>query len=81
MFMVNEAEAAAIRAVYERGGELSATAELCRLFPGLTGTLRARECARIIAGWLPAGELASVRERLASQQKRGTKSKAVKLSQ
>jgi hypothetical protein len=53
MFVVSETEAAAIRAAYERGGELSATAELCRLFPGLTDKIRARESARTIAGWKP----------------------------
>jgi hypothetical protein len=35
MFVVSEWDAAAIRAAYERGGELSAAIELRRLFPGL----------------------------------------------
>jgi hypothetical protein len=33
MFMITEADAAAIRAVYEQEGELSAAIELRRLFP------------------------------------------------
>ena len=35
MFMVIDADAAAIRAVFHQRGELSATVELRRLFPGL----------------------------------------------
>jgi hypothetical protein len=53
MFVVSEAEAAAIRAVYEQRGELSAAIELRRLFPGITDNAQARECARTIAGWQP----------------------------
>jgi hypothetical protein len=53
MFCVSEAEAAAIRAAYEQGGELSAAIELRRLFPGITDNAKARECARTIAGWSP----------------------------
>ena len=53
MFTVTEAEAAAIRAAFDRGGELSAAVELRRLFPGVTDNAQARECARIIAGWKP----------------------------
>jgi hypothetical protein len=53
MFVVSEAEAAAIRAVFEQQGELSAAVELRRLFPGITDTVQARECARTIAGWKP----------------------------
>jgi hypothetical protein len=40
MFVVTEADAAAIRAAFERGGELSAEVEL-------------RRCARTIAGRKP----------------------------
>jgi hypothetical protein len=56
MFVVTEAEAAAIRAVYEQCGEFSAAVELRRLFPGVLDNAEARECARAIAGWklLPA---------------------------
>ena len=53
MFVVSEAEAAAIRNAFDRGGELSAAVELRRLFPGVTDNAQARECARIIAGWTP----------------------------
>jgi hypothetical protein len=53
MFCVSETEAAAIRVAYEQGGELSAAVELRRLFPGITDNAKARECARIIAGWIP----------------------------
>ena len=53
MFVVTEAEAAAIRAVYEQRGELSAAVELRRLVPGITDTAQARACARTIAGWKP----------------------------
>ena len=53
MFMVSEADAAAIRSVYEAEGELSAAIELRRRFPGIIDNARARECARSIAGWTP----------------------------
>jgi hypothetical protein len=53
MFVVTEAEAAAIRAAYDRGGDLSAAIELRRLFPGITDAAQARECARAIAAWKP----------------------------
>jgi hypothetical protein len=45
MFCVSEAEAAAIRAIFHERGELSAAVELRRLFPGITDTAQARECA------------------------------------
>jgi hypothetical protein len=56
MFAVTEDQAAAIRTAFEQRGELSATIELRRLFPGIKNTEQARECVRIIAGWkeLPA---------------------------
>jgi hypothetical protein len=53
MFVVTEAEAAAIRAAFEQRGELAAAVELRRLFPGVTDNVQARECARTIAGWEP----------------------------
>ena len=53
MFVVTDAEAAAIRAVFEQQGELSAAIELRRLFPGVTDNAQARACARTIAGWKP----------------------------
>jgi hypothetical protein len=51
MFVVTEADAAAIRAVFNQEGELSAAIELRRRFPGITDNAKARECARSIAGW------------------------------
>src|SRR5208283_3077507 len=56
MFVVTEADAAAIRAIFDQEGELSAAIELRRRFPGITDNAKARACARTIAGWtsLPA---------------------------
>jgi hypothetical protein len=51
MFLVTEADATAIRAVYERDGELSAAIELRRRFPGITDNAKARTFVRSIAGW------------------------------
>jgi hypothetical protein len=53
MFVVTEADAAAIRTAYEQEGELSAAIEVRRLFPGITDSAEARACARTIAGWKP----------------------------
>jgi hypothetical protein len=53
MFVVSEAEAAAIRAVYEQRGEFAAAIELCRRFLGIADNAQARECARTIASWKP----------------------------
>ena len=53
MFMVTEAESAAIRTAFEQGGELSAAIEVRRLFPGITDNAQARACAHTIAGWTP----------------------------
>jgi hypothetical protein len=53
MFVVSEAEAVAICAVFEQHGELSAAVELRRLFPAITDNAQARECARTIADWKP----------------------------
>ena len=53
MFAISEAQAVAIRAVYEQRGELSAVDELRRLFPGVTDNRQSRECVRMIAGWKP----------------------------
>jgi len=53
MFVVTEADAAAIRAVYEQCGEFAVAVELRRLFPGVTDNAQARECARTIASWKP----------------------------
>jgi hypothetical protein len=57
MFVVSEAEAAAIRASFEQGGEFSAAIELRRLFPGITDNARARECAMTILSWGPRPDL------------------------
>lgn len=53
MFLVTEADADAIRAVFEQEGELSAAIELRRRFPGVTDNAKARAYARSIAGWKP----------------------------
>ena len=45
MFAITEAEAAAIRTVFEERDELSAVVEL-RRFPGVTDNVQARECVR-----------------------------------
>jgi hypothetical protein len=45
-FIVSEAEAAAIRAVFHEQGEFSAAVELRRLFPGITNIAQARAHAR-----------------------------------
>jgi hypothetical protein len=57
MFVVSEAEAAAIRAAFDQGGEFSAAVELRRLFPGVLDNRAARDWARTIAGWRPLGTL------------------------
>jgi hypothetical protein len=53
MFIVTEADAAAIRAVFGQDGELSAAIELRRRFPGITDNAKARAHARGITGWTP----------------------------
>jgi hypothetical protein len=55
MFLVTEAEAAAIYEIFEREGELSAAIELRRRFPGLRDNAQARAQARTIAGWKRPG--------------------------
>src|ERR1700735_757055 len=51
MFVVIEAEAAAIHAAHHQGGEFAAAVELRRLSPGIRDNARARACAPTIAGW------------------------------
>jgi hypothetical protein len=63
MFVVSEAEVAAIRAAYRQGGEPAATVELLRRFPGVTDTAQAWEYACIIAGWRPLPKLPTVLRR------------------
>jgi hypothetical protein len=53
MFVVDEVAAAAVRDALERGGELSAVAELRRGFPLITDNADARRCVRAIASWNP----------------------------
>jgi len=53
MFAVSEAEAATIRTLFEHDGEFAAAMELRRIFPLITDNGKAREFARIIAGWQP----------------------------
>ena len=53
MFVVTEADAAAIRAAFNQGGEFSAAVELRRRFPGIADNAQAREFARTIAAWKP----------------------------
>ena len=53
MFVVTEADAAAIRTAFHEKGELSAIIELRQRFPGITDHAQARACARTIAGWNP----------------------------
>jgi hypothetical protein len=64
MFVVTEADAAAIRAVYQQRGEFAAAIELRQRFPGISDNAQARECARTIAGWRLPRRLRSVRLRL-----------------
>jgi hypothetical protein len=52
MFAITDADAAAIRTIFDEEGELSAAIELRRRFPGVTDA-KARACARTIAGWTP----------------------------
>jgi hypothetical protein len=53
MFTVDEVTAEAVRIAFERGGELSAVAELRRHFPLITDNGDARRCVRAIASWKP----------------------------
>jgi hypothetical protein len=56
MFLVTEADADAIRTIFNEEGELSAAIELRRRFPGITDNVKARAHVRTISGWksLPA---------------------------
>ncbi len=53
MFMVTEADAAAVRDIFQKDGELTAAIELRRRFPGIVDNTKARDCVRAIAGWAP----------------------------
>jgi hypothetical protein len=59
MFVVTEADAAAIRAVFEEEGSLPDAIEVRRRFPGITDNAKALEHARTIAGWRPLPPLPS----------------------
>jgi hypothetical protein len=50
MFIITEADAAAIRAVFNQEGELSAAIELRRRFPGVTDNTKARACGASLGG-------------------------------
>jgi hypothetical protein len=68
MFVVTEADAVAIRAIFNEEGELSAAIELRRRFPGIGDNVKARACARTIAGWAPLPKPMSTATRLRSQK-------------
>ena len=70
MFMVTEEDAAAIRAAFDRDGELSAVVELRRRFPGITDNAHARTCVRSIAGWTPLPPAPSTVTRLRPGKRR-----------
>jgi len=70
MFIVTEADAAAIRAAYDQSGELSAVVELRRRFPGITDNAHARTCARSIVGWTPLPEASCTVARLRPRKRR-----------
>jgi hypothetical protein len=53
VFIITEADAAAIRDVFDREGESSSAIELRRRFPGVTDNAKARASAQTIAGWKP----------------------------
>jgi hypothetical protein len=53
MVSISDDAAAAIRAIFDQDGELSAAIEVRRQFPGITDNERAREWARTIAAWKP----------------------------
>jgi hypothetical protein len=53
MFVITEADAAAIRAVFNQEGEVSAAIELRRRFPGVADNAKARACVRSIVRWTP----------------------------
>ena len=72
MFIVTEADSAAIRAALTDGGELSAALELRRRFPGIRDNAQARLCVRAMADWRDTPEPSPQTER------RGGKGRASK---
>ena len=69
MFVITDADAAAIRTLFHEEGELSAAIELRRRFPGLTDNAKARACARTIAWWTPPPEQSATVKRLDTRKK------------
>jgi hypothetical protein len=62
MFLITEADAHAIRAIFSQEGELSAAIELRRRFPRITDNVKARAHVRTIAGWKPLSRAARSRD-------------------
>jgi hypothetical protein len=59
MFVVTDAVASTIRAIFTQDGELAAAIELRRLLPGITNKAMARAHVRAIAGWQPLPSVAA----------------------
>jgi len=55
MFMVTEAEAAAIRTIHRERGEWAAVMELRGIYPAITDNTAALQAVRRIVGWIPSG--------------------------
>ena len=53
MFVVTEADATAIRAVFRAARRVRGRDRAAAALPGITDNAQARECARTIAGWQP----------------------------
>jgi hypothetical protein len=68
MFLVTEADADAIRAIFNQEGELSAAIELRRRFPGITDNAEARAHVRTIAGLEAVAAATVSRDPAASQR-------------
>ena len=62
MYVVTEADAAAIREAYETGGELSAAIELRRRFPGIIGQRYGQGTGTQIVAWPTATRPKRVRK-------------------
>ena len=71
MFVVTEADAAAIRTVFEEEGSLPAAIEVRRRFPGITDNAKAQEHARTIAGRQPLPPLPSKPGNAVPDRRRG----------
>jgi hypothetical protein len=77
MFAVDGETADAIRRVFDNDGELSAMIEFRRHYPGITDSVKACECVRIIAGWAPQpkppakGAVVRLRSRATSKRASG----------